>query len=90
MTKVIKFYADWCGPCRLYAKIFDKVSEELLSSSEGNIEFINVNVEEDTTGLAARYKVTSIPMTVVIKNGEAKSSLGLLNEDNLKDLILNE
>ena len=26
--KVIKFYADWCGPCKSYAPIFDKVINE--------------------------------------------------------------
>ena len=92
MIKVIKFYADWCGPCSLYAKIFDKVSKELTEANHGEnkIEFININVEKDTSGLAAKYKVTSIPMTVVIKNGEEKSSLGLLQENALKGLILDE
>ena len=34
MIKVVKFYADWCGPCRIYAKTFDKVTEELKDSMD--------------------------------------------------------
>ena len=86
MIKVIKFYADWCGPCRVYAKTFDKVSEEL----KDNVEFVNINVEKDTTGLAAQYKVASIPMTVVIKDGVENIKAGRLNEDQLKSFILSE
>jgi thioredoxin-like negative regulator of GroEL len=86
MTKVIKFYADWCGPCRVYAKTFDKVSEELKE----DVEFVNVNVEKDTTGLAAQYKVASIPMTVIIKDGVENIKSGRLNEEQLKSLILSE
>ncbi len=86
MTKVIKFYADWCGPCRVYAKTFDKVSEELKE----NVEFVNINVEKDTTGLAAKYKVTSIPMTVIIKDGVENVKSGRLSEEQLKTLIVSE
>ena len=86
MTKVIKFYADWCGPCRVYAKTFDKVSEELKE----NAEFVNINVEKDTTGLAAKYKVTSIPMTVIIKDGVENVKSGRLSEEQLKTLIVSE
>ena len=86
MTKVIKFYADWCGPCRVYAKTFDKVSEDLKE----DVEFVNVNVEKDTTGLAAQYKVASIPMTVIIKDGIENIKSGRLNEEQLKSLILSE
>lgn len=86
MTKVIKFYADWCGPCRVYAKTFDKVSEELKE----NAEFVNINVEKDTTGLAAKYKVTSIPMTVIIKDGVENIKSGRLSEEQLKTLIVSE
>ncbi len=86
MTKVIKFYADWCGPCRVYAKTFDKVSEELKE----NVEFVNINVEKDTTGLAAKYKVTSIPMTVIIKDGVENIKSGRLSEEQLKTLIVSE
>ena len=86
MTRVIKFYADWCGPCRIYAKDFDKVSEELKEQ----VEFVNVNVAKDTSGLAAQYKVTGIPMTVVIKDGVAKSKTGRMDESSLKNFILGE
>ena len=86
MIKVIKFYADWCGPCKLYAKIFDKVTQELKDS----IEVQNINVEKDRVGLAAEYKVTSIPFTVVVKDNKTKTEVGLMNEKALKKFILGE
>ena len=86
MKKVIKFYADWCGPCKLYAPIFDKVSEELKDEAE----FVNVNIEKDTTGLAAQYKVQAIPTTVVIADGIEQTKTGRLDEADLKNFILNE
>ena len=73
MVKVIKFYADWCGPCKMYSKIWDKVVEEV----EG-VDFVEIDVDKDSTGLAAKYKVRSIPMTVIIKEGEEIKKTGLL------------
>jgi thioredoxin-like negative regulator of GroEL len=84
MVKAIKFYADWCGPCKMYSKIWDKVVEEV----EG-VELVEIDVDKDTTGLAAEYKVRSIPMTVIIKEGEEIKKTGLLQEKELKDLIIN-
>lgn len=85
MTKAIKFYADWCGPCRMYSKEWDKVAEELKE----DVEFVEVNVETDTTGIAAKYKIRSIPFTVIIKEEEEIQKTGLLKADDLKQLILN-
>lgn len=80
--KVIKFYADWCGPCKTYAPVFDKVVNEL------NVEYQNINVDKDTTGLAAKYKVRSIPLTVFInEDGTSTKELGMLSEEKLKQLI---
>ena len=86
MKKVIKFYADWCGPCKLYAPIFDRVSQELKDEAE----FINVNIEKDTTGLAAEYKVGSIPTTILINGENQQTKVGRLEEDVLKEFILGE
>lgn len=85
MTKVIKFYANWCGPCKVYSKSWDKVAEKLGES----VEFVEVDIESDTTGLAAEYKIKSIPFTVIIKEGETVTKPGLIRETELEELILN-
>lgn len=85
MKQVIKFYADWCGPCRNYAPTFDKVSEKY----DGQVEFTNINVDKDTEGLAAKYKVRSIPHTVLVKeDGTVLPKTGMLTETELEELIL--
>ena len=80
--KVIKFYADWGWPCKTYAPVFDKVVKEL------NVEYENINVDKDTTGWAAKYKVRSIPLTVFInEDGTSTKEVGMLSEEKLKQLI---
>ena len=84
--KVIKFWAEWCGPCQTYKSQWNKVVEEL---KDEDIEFLDINVDKDDTGLAAEYKVRSIPYTVIIKEEEEVKKTGLLQEQELKNLILN-
>lgn len=84
MQKVIKFYATWCGPCKIYGKTFDRVKEEL---KEGN-EYIEIDVDKDTTGMANEYKVDSIPHTVVVReDGTTVEKGGRLSADTLRTLI---
>ena len=86
MTKVIKFYADWCGPCRIYAKVFEEVSEQLKDQAE----FVNINIEKDDTGLSDEFKVESIPTTVILKGDQAKVIKGRLEAKDLRKLIVGE
>jgi thioredoxin 1 len=84
--KVIKFYAEWCGPCKVYGPTFERVKQQL---QEG-IEFVEVNVENDPDNLAGEFKVRGIPLTVVLEDGEKiKEKSGRLSETELKELILN-
>ena len=80
--KVIKFYADWCGPCKTYAPVFEKAAKEL------GFEYENINVDKDTTGLAAKHNIRSIPATVFIhEDGTTVKEVGILTEDKIKQLI---
>ena len=85
MKKLIKFYAIWCGPCKVYGKTWDKVAEKY----DGQVDFINIDIEKDTTGLAAQYKVNSIPHTVLIKeDGSSIAKSGRLSIEDLEELVL--
>ena len=82
---VIKFWAGYCGPCKMYAPTFDKVKQELAET----VTFIEVNVDEDTQGLTAEYGIRGIPCTVIVKNGvEVAREAGMLEEDKLREFIL--
>ncbi len=61
---LIDFYADWCGPCRMVSPLVDQIAEE-------NPQYLvaKVNVDEQPE-LSAEFNVSSIPMLVVMKNGE--------------------
>ena len=85
-TKVVKFYANWCGPCKVYGPTFEKVKQEL----QEDVQFIEVNIEQDSENLSGEYKVRGIPHTVVIKeDGTLVQASGKLTEQALKALILN-
>ena len=65
---IIDFYADWCGPCKVFSPIFEKVSQELE-----DVKFVRVNVDEEPE-LANKYMAYSIPYIVVIENGKVVNS----------------
>lgn len=59
---IIDFYADWCGPCKLLAPIFEELSNE-----KKNVTFAKVNVDESLE-LAELFGIMSIPNMIYIKN----------------------
>ena len=80
---VIDFHAAWCGPCKMFAPIFERVAEK----NADRAEFVRIDVDE-VPELARRYSVKSIPTIVGIKNGETVHiSSGLMNEPSFGELI---
>ena len=81
-TVLIDFYADWCGPCKMFSPIIESVAVE---NEEIKVVKINVDNEQD---LAMRYSVMSIPTTVVIKNGqEANRVVGMVSKSQLLEMV---
>lgn len=87
---VIKFYANWCGPCRQYAPTFTKVKNELQEELGDAINFIEVNVEDDPQDMSAEYGVRGIPHTTLLVDGVRLRDIpGNLPEEELRKFILN-
>ena len=61
---LLDFYADWCGPCRMVSPLVDEIAKENPQYLVGKV---NVDSEMELT---AQFGVESIPMLVVMKNGE--------------------
>ncbi len=79
---IIDFWAPWCGPCRSFAPIFEKVAEE-----NPDILFGKVNTEEEQA-IAGEFQIRSIPTIMVIKEGIIVfNQAGMLPEEALKDII---
>jgi len=67
---VIKFFADWCGSCRLIAPKFAKLSNDERFS---NVRFLEVNAEHNPK-LRGIAKVTNLPTFATFRNGELVAS----------------
>ena len=79
---LLDFYADWCGPCRMLGPIIDEIAAE-----NPNIKVGTVNVDENME-LANQFKVVSIPLLVVIKDGEVvNKSLGVSPKEEILALL---
>ena len=79
---IIDFWAEWCGPCRAYAPVFERVSD-----SFPEVVFAKVDTEAEKA-LADSFGIRSIPTTVAFKEGLGVfMQPGALPEESLKDLI---
>ena len=65
---LLDFWASWCGPCRMLSPIVDEIAEE-----NDNIKVGKVNVDEQPE-LAQAFKVMSIPMLAVVKDGKVTNT----------------
>jgi len=78
---LVKFWASWCGPCKRYAPTFDKFAEENPA-----VKCFSIDAEKEQ-GLCEEYGVSSIPVTLVFKNGElVTKQSGILSAEKLSEL----
>lgn len=67
---LIDFWATWCGPCKMIAPIVEEIANEY----EGKIKVGKVNVDNEIE-LATAFRVSSIPLLVVVSKGEVVAQL---------------
>jgi thioredoxin 1 len=79
---LVDWWASWCGPCRMFAPIFERVSEQ-----HPDAIFAKVDTEAQQA-LAASFGITSIPTLMIIRDKIILyAQPGAIPEPALEDLI---
>jgi thioredoxin 1 len=79
---IVDFWAPWCGPCRSFAPVFEKVSED-----HPNVVFAKVNTEEERE-IAQHFQIRSIPTLMIFRDKIIIfSEAGALPEGPFRDLV---
>jgi thioredoxin 1 len=81
---VVKYYADWCGNCRLFSPKFKRMAE---NEQFKDVAFVDVNAEVSPEARKAAG-VTNLPFFAVFKNGQLVDTIAASKEEAVTNLIL--
>lgn len=79
--KVLKFYAEWCGPCKA-------MSKTLENHYKGNIPVEDIDIDKNTE-TAVKYGIRSVPTCILIDEhgSELKRKSGVMMIDEFENFI---
>lgn len=80
--KLLKFYAEWCGPCKVQSQIIKNAGDKITT----HIEDVNI---DDNIFMAQDFKVRSVPTMVLVddNSNELKRHVGVLKEAELLEFL---
>ena len=79
---IVDFWAPWCGPCRSFAPVYEKVSED-----HEDVVFAKINTENEQD-IAAHFQIRSIPTLMIFREQVIIfSQPGALPEGSFRELL---
>jgi thioredoxin 1 len=80
---IVKYYADWCGSCRLFSPKFKRMSE---NENNKDVVFIDVNAEENEE--ARKFAgVDNLPFFATIKGGQLLEGSATSKEEYVQEML---
>ena len=80
---IVDFWAEWCGPCKMFGPIFEEVSD-----SNPDVTFAKVDTEAEQQ-LAGSLGIMSIPTVMIFRDGiQLFAQPGALPKAALEDLLV--
>ncbi len=80
---VVKFVADWCGSCKLFAPKYKRIA---LNETLSNINFLEINAEENV--MTRKFaKVDNLPFIAIFKEGVLVDGRAISLEDKALEFI---
>jgi len=61
--KVLKFYAEWCGPCKAQTKLIESMTDQITTKIE------EVNIDENVF-LSTQFGIRSVPTMILVDDTE--------------------
>ena len=80
---IVKYYADWCGSCKLISPKFRRLSEDERFSE---VDFVEVNAEQNETA-RKMAGVDHLPFFAVFRDGELVEGTATAKEDGIIKLL---
>ena len=84
MLEVKKFYATWCGPCKMLTPVMEQVKGKF-----NDVLFQDINIDEQFE-VAQKYYVRSVPTVIIEKDGEEVQRFAGLQSEMAYTNALNE
>lgn len=67
ISKITRYWAEWCGPCHAFAPTFEEVSND---EKYKDIEFKSLNIESEGLDDSVKFSIRSIPTTIIFGEDE--------------------
>lgn len=81
---ILDFYATWCGPC----KTFGPILEKMTAAYHGAFLLAKIDIEQERE-LASTFRIRSVPTICLIKDGQVADAFpGALTEGQMKEFLL--